>query len=177
MCFWLSRFWPSWFWPHGSPHGSGLKVLASWFWVHNPMAIVLAPQFWLHGSLAVFYGHSSETRLWLSRSHGHCSGFMVLASQFPRQRCWFSRLDRFRGHGSGYMVPASWFRFRGSEMAKLKMEVRQALELLAPERSHRQVAPSHSLDPEGALTCSKFNDLTTEELDARNSRCSFPQSD
>jgi hypothetical protein len=67
--------------------------------------------------------------------------------------------------------------FEVSEMAKVKMEMRQALELLAPEVSHQQVAQSHSLDPERPQRIQKFKDLTTEETDARNSRCSFPQSD
>ena len=42
------------------------------------------------------------------------------------------------------------FDFEVSEMAKLKVEVRQALELLAP------LHPSHSLDPEGATTYSEI---------------------
>ncbi len=39
------------------------------------------------------------------------------------------------------------------------------------------IAQSHSLDPKAPQRIQKFKDLTTEEPNASNSRCSFPQSD
>lgn len=62
-------------------------------------------------------------------------------------------------------------------MARLKMEVRQALELLGQKGPTSKLHNLILWIQKAPQRIQKFKDLTTEEPDARDSRCSFPQSD